>query len=76
MAKKFTDAEKLSANTELSKATAHIAAATTAVTGLQKVGSGYDVTDPIVDELDKAKARITVALVDLGGKPCGGGRPC
>jgi hypothetical protein len=32
--------------------------------------------DAVLESLHKAHGRIAVALVDLGGKPCGGGRPC
>ena len=30
----------------------------------------------IVDEMNEAKVEIQFALADLGGRPCGGGRPC
>ena len=30
----------------------------------------------IVQTLHMAKSEIQSALSDLGGKPCGGGRPC
>jgi len=32
--------------------------------------------DGVWDRLHKAKGQILYALIDLGGKPCGGGRPC
>lgn len=32
--------------------------------------------DAVLESLHKAHGRVSVALVDLGGKPCGGGRPC
>jgi hypothetical protein len=39
-------------------------------------GGNYQVSDSTIDALDKTKGRIQIALADLGGKPCGGGRPC
>jgi hypothetical protein len=76
MSKRFTDAEKRSAKTELDAARADIDAAIAGVDAAAPGSSGGTVTDPVVDALDRANARISVALVDLGGKPCGGGRPC
>jgi hypothetical protein len=32
--------------------------------------------DALLESLHLAHGRISVALVNLGGKPCGGGRPC
>jgi len=74
--KQFTDEEKVSAKAELDKAKAQIEIAISGVNTAAPGDSGGAVTDPVVDALDKAKARISVALVDLGGKPCGGGKPC
>jgi hypothetical protein len=74
--KNFSNGERGSALTELDNAKKHIDDAIAGVNTAAPQNSGGTVTDPVVDALDKAKARITVALIDLGGKPCGGGRPC
>jgi len=73
MAKQPTNQEKQSAHDKLVEANGEIGAATLQV-GVND--PGWKVTDTVVDALDKAKGLISVALTDLGGKPCGGGKPC
>lgn len=74
--KHFTAAEKASAMAELTAASEDLASAMTDVNTAPSSGGNYQVSDSTVDALDKTKGRIQIALADLGGKPCGGGRPC
>jgi hypothetical protein len=75
--------EKTDALAELIAAEGAIVTAKTAVHGLppspsnpneftvsQSVGNALD------SALDNAKGGAMLAAIDLGGKPCGGGRPC
>ena len=74
MAKKFTQAERDSANAALDEAAARIAQGKSKVAGIPS--SDNTVTPGVVSDLHDAKGKIAGALADLGGKPCGGGRPC
>ena len=74
MAKKFTQAERDSANAALDDATALVADAKR-----KMPAAGNELTfeeGGAFDKLHKAKGQILGALIDLGGRPCGGGRPC
>jgi|MudIll2142460700_1097286.scaffolds.fasta_scaffold2550040_2 hypothetical protein len=74
MAKKFTQAERDSANAALDDATRSISQGKTKVAGIPPADN--TVTPGVINDLHDAKAKIAGALADLGGRPCGGGRPC
>ena len=77
MAKRFTDEEKTSAETALSEAKQTVGATETTVIAAVKGPDGEsEVSVPLIKELQDANGKIAGALADLGGKPCGGGRPC
>lgn len=73
--KTFTSNEKTSADGAMQTAKDSIDAAGKKVTAVQQSGANK-VDDSIVEDLHNAKDLIGGALADLGGKPCGGGRPC
>jgi len=72
--KKVTPDDLLNAAAALNNATALIADAKK-----KMPAAGNELTeeaDGAFDKLHKAKGQILGALIDLGGRPCGGGRPC
>jgi hypothetical protein len=72
--KKVTPDDLLTAATALNSATALIADAKT-----KMPAAGSELTEEAhgaFDKLHKAKGQVLGALIDLGGRPCGGGRPC
>jgi hypothetical protein len=77
MAKRFTAAEKESAEVALRDAKQTVGVTETTVSAAVRGPDGnYEVAVPLIKDLQDANGRIAGALADLGGKPCGGGRPC
>lgn len=75
MAKKRVTKEDLSsADTALNTATTLIGDAKGKMPA--EGGELTEDTDGAFDKLHKAKGQILGALIDLGGRPCGGGKPC
>jgi hypothetical protein len=75
--------EKLDAYAELTTAEAEIVTAKAEINGLVASPANpneFIVSSPVGVRLDKAldeaKGKTALAAIDLGGKPCGGGRPC
>lgn len=73
MPKKVTKADLESATKNLKGADTNIQ---TANENLPAAGTDVDKNHPSVTPLRDARDQISSALNDLGGKPCGGGRPC
>ena len=72
--KKVTPEDLLNATAALNSATALVADAKK-----KMPAAGNELTEEeggAFDKLHKAKGQILGALIDLGGRPCGGGRPC
>jgi len=72
--KKVTPDDLLNAAAALNNATALVADAKK-----KMPAAGNELTeeaDGAFDKLHKAQGQILGALIDLGGRPCGGGRPC
>jgi len=72
---KFSAQQKTSADAAMTKAKEGIDAAGPKINAAQQSGN-CEMDDDTVDDLLLAKANIEYALSDLGGRPCGGGRPC
>lgn len=76
--KRFNAAERANAIQAMNAATNSIATAQTTVNQIPATppGNTYLMADDAVVDLVEAKSSIDAALADLGGRPCGGGKPC